>query len=449
MRLGPAGVVVLAILAFGGCGSGNGGGGIVDRSGGSSAVLVNMADAPADRFDHFDITFDSVTLTSTSGSTVELVTAPTRVEFIHRAGRPSPVWIGDVPSGTYSSLKLSLKAIAASYISDNGTGTAGPVINISNSRITVPLSPQLQTGSSALVLNIDVDLGASLQSFTPSTNTGTFNPVIKASVSTVGSQGSQSESNGLITEFLGSVSSVTSDGFTLHSEQTMADLRFTAGSSTELSGISSLSQLAKGKLLLVNGEMGSTKAAATKIRVLAPNGGYAGAGLMTYNLGGIVGQEVESSGMAPCMVCAYFMNADNNTRFEIENSISTSGLSFAVFSSAADYRMGQRLMFAADSATSSNIFPSLIQLRDQSFTGTVSGAATNSGTDVLFLLQLPADSYLRLLMGTSTLSVVQRSGTQMRTTLAPGAALRVQGLLFFDTATGEYKLVASRIEAAN
>src|SRR5512142_2672811 len=78
--------------------------------------------------------------------------------------------------------------------------------------------------------------------------------------------------------------------------------------------------------------------------------------------------------------------------------------------------------------------PSQIKLEQQALTGTVA----NYGTSVInpagfqFDLNLPADSYLTLLTGTTKVIVFQQAGTDLKVaTIKNGDTVRVRGLLFF------------------
>ena len=85
---------------------------------------------------------------------------------------------------------------------------------------------------------------------------------------------------------------------------------------------------------------------------------------------------------------------------------------------------------------------STVKLEQQALAGTVSGL---SGSQ--FTLTLPSDSAFALLTGSTTISVISARNVQLSTSmsLANGATVRSRGLLFFNSTSGSYQLIAGRI----
>ncbi len=88
-----------------------------------------------------------------------------------------------------------------------------------------------------------------------------------------------------------------------------------------------------------------------------------------------------------------------------------------------------------------------IDLEQQGLSGAVSGYSGAAPTT--FILTLPADSAFATLTGSTTMTVFQQAGTELRgmTTITNGSTVHVRGLLFFDA--GTYKLVAGQIVLAS
>src|SRR5262249_5142219 len=86
------------------------------RSASSTAVTVNIGDAPADRVVSFEITVNSITLTKSDNTTVSLLSAPRRVEVTHLAGTSEPLVISQVPQGSYTSATISVSAPEVVFI---------------------------------------------------------------------------------------------------------------------------------------------------------------------------------------------------------------------------------------------------------------------------------------------------------------------------------------------
>src|SRR5215467_15253920 len=99
--------VLLLMLALGvalaatGCG-----GGMSSTPGangsGPTAAQVRIGDAPADRVITFEVSVGPVTMTSTSGSTVTVLSGPRRLELTNVSATSEPLQLLNVPQGAYS-----------------------------------------------------------------------------------------------------------------------------------------------------------------------------------------------------------------------------------------------------------------------------------------------------------------------------------------------------------
>jgi hypothetical protein len=160
---------IFALAAFMALASGCGGGGSSLSSNptptpaaGANSAQVRFGDAPADSVISFEVSVSSLSLTPAGGGAPVSVAVPAnnRIELTHASGKFEPFTTGSLPQGTFSAANLTLVNSELTFLT--GTGTAVHINGPASASITVPLSPNLAIGSSPLVLNIDVNVGASI-----------------------------------------------------------------------------------------------------------------------------------------------------------------------------------------------------------------------------------------------------------------------------------------------
>ncbi len=113
---------------------------------------------------------------------------------------------------------------------------------------------------------------------------------------------------------------------------------------------------------------------------------------------------------------------------------------------AAHLKGGQRIEIITENGVTENqpVLASQVRLQQQAISGTVSGFTPLPGGASSFDLLLPADSYVTLLSGETTVHVVEQSVTDNRAgNIANDNALRVRGPLFW-TGT-QFNMVARRM----
>src|SRR5580698_11387434 len=88
-----------AVLATG-CGGGGGGGTTLK---GNTAVVLVATSTANDQLSQFPLALKSLTLTSKSGATVTLISAPVSAEFIHLNGNLEPLATVSIPEDVYTS----------------------------------------------------------------------------------------------------------------------------------------------------------------------------------------------------------------------------------------------------------------------------------------------------------------------------------------------------------
>src|ERR1043165_4401136 len=148
-------------------GCGGGGSGVANNPGptptpaGTTSIQVRFGDAPADSVIAFEVSVSSLSLTPAAGGAPIAVTVPAnnRIELTHASGKFEPFVAGNLPTGTFSAANLTLVNSELTFLSS--TGTPVHINGPASASITIPISPNLAI-SGPLVLNIDVNVGASI-----------------------------------------------------------------------------------------------------------------------------------------------------------------------------------------------------------------------------------------------------------------------------------------------
>ena len=195
----------------------------------SSAVQVKVGDAAADRVVAFELTLTSLALTSSNGQQVAIMEAPRRVEFTRLAGALEPVAALYIPQGTYTGAAITGSNLHITYIDDSGAIHE----YTSSAQITSQqtLDPQLVVGGSS-VLDVDLDLAASITSIDPTNvQPPQFDPVYTFSVAPVTAT-QQTEEEGALQHVLGLVTAADSGSFTMLMGQNGMPLTFAVDVST-------------------------------------------------------------------------------------------------------------------------------------------------------------------------------------------------------------------------
>ena len=82
----------------------------------TTALQVNLGDAPSDRLVAVSMTIGSMTLTNGSGSSVTVVSSSTPVEMMHLMGTVEPISLMNVTQGTYSGASINLSSAVVLYM---------------------------------------------------------------------------------------------------------------------------------------------------------------------------------------------------------------------------------------------------------------------------------------------------------------------------------------------
>ncbi|HMK31644.1 MAG TPA: DUF4382 domain-containing protein [Terriglobales bacterium] len=452
------------------CGNGGGAGsskGTNGNTGTTGTLLVQLSDATADQVAALTLTFSSLTLTSQSGSTVTVFSAPVTVEITRLAGTSTPLAIvTNIPQGTYSQMSLILGSPALTLISPTSGQPSHPNLPAGPFTVSPTLNPALTISSTPMVLTVDVNTAASLTSdslgnisFSPSVN------VVTAALPAAG----LNPFNGQLEHVVGLVTAVASSSFTISLRFGDQSLAFNVDSNTKFTGIGGLSQLSAGQLAVVDGSLqsnGSFLAGSVKASAV-PLFGFHTQGLLTARIpapaAAATSFQMAARELTGGSVQGNFLG--NGLNVDVLNSayavnqvgIDLTGLPFTPTFDATTIVPGQaveatstgQLLPATTTFTGVGAFPPAlvfgevstpeVDLQQQPLSGTVSNlTATN------FTLTVAGDSVFSTLTGaTSVVVYVQPSTQVLGITLSNGASVTVRGLLFKDSST--YRLVAARV----
>ncbi len=426
----------------------------------STAVLINMGDSPSDSVLEAAVTISAMSLTNAAGATVTVpISSPMTMELAHLAGTVAPLTMPSIAQGTYNTMSLTL---SSATISTMASGSTTPVQQVFSSPMTVsiPLTTPLTVGSNAMVMNLDLNLAASVG--TASGGGLTFTPTFMATVNTASGASTATPEQGGMMQIVGSVSTTSGSTFTMGTLQG-GSMSFTSGTSTAFMGmngqsLTGMGMMTSSQILSVNATlqtdgtwmansvtamMGSggvmpvgiiTAASGTGITMFANNG--AGSGMMASYLGGGISATLGST-MTYGIDDAGITGMPSSMLFDATHIGKGQNVAIAGSGgmSAGGSMMGGGMGMGSMSATG-------IELEPQGLTGTVSNM-TGSG----FTLNLAAGSAFAVLTGTTTMNVSQIASTQMNgLTLANGISVQVYGYMFYNA--GAYTFVATQMMAA-
>lgn len=460
---------IAALLAAGLLGflSACGGGGMSSSSQTSSTaattpVQVNLGDAPADWMLAFSMNISSMSLVGSKG-TVNVTSASTPVEMIHRMGTMEPIALVPAQQGTYTGASITIASCNVSYLDPNTKAMVqktiqGPI------NATIQFASPATLGSTPLAFNFDLDLENSVTM----DNTGNFNlsPMFHISVGPQGTGSANGGFNGGVQQMMGVVSGTSSTSFTMTPLQATNSFTFTVNSATQFLGnISKMSMMGMGMGVLVSGTLQPDGTLlATSVRSRMNSGGMMGGGIVTE----VIGQPateltlVMQNGAGASVMSSYLsqsitVDVASNTEFEIDDDrVDLKSVPFTPLFDASNLYAGQSVLPISDSgmkvsgmmgSIAGTITASDIRLQEQGFRGTTDTALTPA-TAASFVLTLNPQSAFATLTGTNKILVYQQTGTNLEnsTAIAAGATLRVHGLLFRNA--GQWTLVASTIAAS-
>jgi hypothetical protein len=421
-----------------------------------TAVQVRIGDAPVDRVLAFELTVTSITLTDTNGTTTNVLSSPTEVEFTHLAGTFEPLTLNSISQGTYAKATITVSSPDVTYI-DPGTGLImekHPTLTTPTATVTFP-SGGLTVGSGATSINFDFNLANSLV-FDASNNV-TVTPVFTASSVTVASnQQDQDTDDGNVEGVQGAVVSASGSTIVIATEKSGIQLSFSTNASTTYDGVSGLSGIQPGEIVQIDARTQTDGSLiATKIEIEdAQNNSLESDGIVTsvnghpaVSLKLLVQGEVSAapSGSKPVLGSEILVTILGSTTYKINaDHVDLSNLPFTPVFNGSTIAPAQRVETDVDSPNTMAVLASKVKLQQQSLSGIVSGYTATNGHGS-FTLTLSSDSMFAKLTGLTTITVYQQSATKLKNIppISNGDTLRVRGLLFLDGT--QYRMVASHV----
>jgi hypothetical protein len=210
-------LVCLAAAIAAGCGRGSDGSGATPPApGGTTSVVLLTASTANGQLSRYNVTVDSVSLTSQSGKTVNLLTTHLYPEFIHTNGKPEPLATISVPQDVYTSATVSLGGTSFTCVGLGpgleplvrvvGTGLGS--VSAANVTVSLPTPIGLAGISMGLLLNMQVSQSASYGSscYDPGGQTPSLTPTFVVTPVTFSAQPTNS-SNGKLSQLEGVVKS--------------------------------------------------------------------------------------------------------------------------------------------------------------------------------------------------------------------------------------------------
>jgi hypothetical protein len=453
-----ASIFALAALIALAPGCGGGGSSIASPSptptpGGAAAnsAQVRFGDAPADSVIAFEVSVSSLSLTPAGGGAPVAVAVPAgnRIELTHASGKFEPFIAGNLPQGTFSAANLTLVNSELTFLT--ATGTAVHINGPASASVTIPLSPSLTIGSSPLVLNIDVNVGASITTAAGVVNGIAFTPAsFNINAKAPGVAANQQDDDGEIEDVQGTVTAVNGSSFTFKVGQTGSSMTFNTDGTTQFKdGVTSVASLLNQVVTVEGFTRADGSLFAKEIEGLESNTGAEVEGLITAISGTTLTVNAHDgigSGMDDTKVGASFsvnIAGLNASKFRVKNGNGFGGgLPTATFPfDATTIHQGQRIEVDTDSPVppaNGAISPDKINLQQQGVSGVVANASAN-----IFDINLATDSALRTISGQTVVHVTTNASTDARVAVANGDTVQVRGLLFWNGTS--WQMIARRI----
>lgn len=465
-KAAAGGLLLTSALGFFGCG-----GGSSTTASGSPAptpttattpMQVGLGDAPADWIMAFGMTVNAITLTNSTGATVNVMPASAATEMMQLMATVQPVSTLNVPQGTYTQAKVTVASVSMGYMDPVSHAytqktLAGPFT------ATVPFSPSMTVGNAPAALNFDMNMASSVG--IDGSGNVTFNPAMTAAMATVSGTSANPWQGGMQHQ-VGSVSSVSGSTFAMGSMMGLPSATFTTNGSTQFpaTGLSGMGTMTSGMMVAVDASLqadGTYLAQRVEYMGVGSTGGMGG-GLVTAITGNpptqltLAANAGQGGGMMASSIAGTLtVSLPAAVPYSLDtDGVTLAGLPFAPAFDATTLVKGQRVDVVSTSGmmtgsggmgggmpgTLGTLTASQVRLEPQALHGTVS-AYTVGGSLTTFTLTLPSDSAFATLTGATTVQVYQQAGTQVMgtTPVANGADVQARGLLFYDA--GTYKLV--------
>ena len=443
-----------------GCSSGGTGTTTTPPPASSTPVLINMGDTPSDSVLECAVTISAMNFTNSSGTVVTVpIASPMTMELAHLAGTVAPLTMPSIAQGTYNTMSLTLSSATVSYMAAGSTTPTQQVFS-SPMTVSVPLTTPLTVGSNAMVMNLDLNLAASVGA--ASGGGLTFTPTFMPTVNSASGATTATPEQGGMMQIVGSVSTTSGSTFTMGTLQG-GSMSFTSGSGTSFMGmngqsLTGMGMMSSSQILSVNATLQTNGTwSANSVTAMMGSGGTMPIGIITAASGtGIT--MFANNGTGSGMMASYLAGGisatlGNGMTYGIDDAGIT-GMPSSMLFDASHIGKGQNVAIAGSGGMSAggsmmgggtgmgSMTATGIELEPQGLTGTVSNM-TGTG----FTLNLAAGSAFAVLTGTTTMTVSQIASTQMNgLTLTNGQNIQVYGYMFYNA--GAYTFVATQMMAA-
>lgn len=420
------------------------------------------------------MTIDSLLLTSKSGNTVDLLTAPLYIEFMHLNGTAEPLATISIPDGTYTAAAAT---IGTADFTCAATGPNG-VLSTDNflrapvpaSDVTVSLPSPIQMAGGSMILTIDLLVSQSASySNCYSTGIQPFSASPTFSISAAAVPGNLTHSaNGKLSGLEGMIASVdgAAESFAVNSADgsngSGADpangptWRFAFNGSTIFQGITGPSQLAAGLPVDIDAVIQTDGSLlASRVAVYDPDAVNTSLWIVPalFEDNSLGAEMLTGEKEFPGPVQGGDGAAINfaSSVFEISKQMGNlAGLPFQPSFTAANMVAGQNIepTFHESSYGSSltGPSPSTVTLLPQTINGTVSAIGSEGNFTIYTVTLAPYDLFPQfavqqgqttLLTSPDEVVVYADSNTQMlrSSSIAVGSVARFYGLVFNDNGT--------------
>lgn len=248
----------------------------------TAPAFVIGTDAPLASVTAFNVQIMSITATTASGTSVNLISGTPTVDFARYDGLQTLIDMNDVPVGTYTSVTVTLGSATIGYL--NQVSGSAPTIATENATLTTNTvtktlaNPLVIATSGPVGLHMDFDLRQSIGVDSSGQITGSVTPVIDLGV--VG----PNDAGAYIDEFTAAVVSVnvTGQSFVIQGPHGR-NFTVNVNGSTEWDNNESLNSLTTSSIITLSGVLDRADATidADDVAIDSQNGFYAG-GLVTY-----------------------------------------------------------------------------------------------------------------------------------------------------------------------
>jgi Domain of unknown function (DUF4382) len=411
-------------------------------------VFVTGEDAPLASVVGFNVTINSITLTG--GTSPQVLSTATTVDFARLLGLRSPLAFNSVPAGTYTGATFSLSAPVISYVdmstnpptlsTINGTfnSAGGPT----TTTVTVNFPSSMVVDANGLAgLRMDFDIRQSVAVDSNGNVTGVINPVIRANAVQA------SNSMAQVTDLTGGLVSVNAaaNSFVIQGPYGH-QLTIDVGSSTQFNSGWSINNLATPAFVGVQGSFQADGSLmATYVEVITTSQAFISGRVLAINpTSGPVQQITMWVGETSADLVS---DVDTIQTIDV-SAVASSQFDLCFFNnlftdalfSPDHVLVGQRI-FVGGSYSNSLFTPQMVSLRLQGVYGTVSGSP-NVVSGNLGTFQLQNNALIGYSLGGSPLTVgtgnltlfVNTSGLS---SLQSGEGVVAGGLLFYDELSGQ------------